>query len=110
VTIGSCNIPLQEDPTGTIHVENTRVTLDSVVLAFLEGATVEEIAERLPAISISSIFATIAFYLQNQDEVDDYLARRGADAAQTRMKIESRPEFQEFRRRLLARRSGNGLS
>ena len=110
VTLDSCKIPLQEDATGTIHVENTRVTLDTVVLAFSEGATAEEIAERFPAISLSGVYAAIAFYLQNRTDIDAYLARRGAEAEQTRMKIESRPETKEFRERLLARRSGDGSS
>ena len=108
MTLDSCKIPLQEDATGTIRVENTRVTLDTVVLAFREGATAEEIAQRFPAISLGGIYAAIAFYLQNRTEVDAYLARREADAEQTRMKIESRPETKEFRERLLARASGDG--
>ena len=103
MTINTCKIPLQEDATGTIRVENTRVTLDTVVLTFREGATAEEIAERFPAISLSGIYAAIAFYLQNRTEVDAYLARREAEAEQIRMKIESRPETKDFRERLLAR-------
>jgi len=110
VTLDSCKIPLQEDATGAIHVENTRVTLDTVVLAFREGATAEEIAERFAAISLAGIYAAIAFYLQNRADVDAYLARREAEAAQTRTKIESRPETAEFRERLLARASGDGSS
>jgi uncharacterized protein (DUF433 family) len=73
VTLGSCKIPLQEDASGAIRVENTRVTLDTVVFAYREGATAEEIAERFPAISRSAVYAAIAFYLQNRTEVDAYL-------------------------------------
>lgn len=108
MTLNTCKIPLQEDATGTIRVENTRVTLDTVVLAFREGATAEEIAERFPAISLSGVYAAIAFYLQNRTEVDAYLARREAEAEQIRVKIESRPETKDFRERLLARISSDG--
>ena len=110
MTLDSCKIPLQEDSTGTIRLENTRVTLDTVVLAFAEGATAEEIADRFPAVSLGAIYAAITFYLQNQNEVDAYLARRQADSEQIRMKIEARPQAKQFRERLLARVAGGGKS
>jgi uncharacterized protein (DUF433 family) len=47
--LDSCKIPPAEDASGAIRVENTRVTLDSVVLAYREGASAEEIAERFSA-------------------------------------------------------------
>ena len=108
MTIDTCIIPLEEDATGTIHVENTRVTLDSVVWAFREGATAEEIAERFPAVSLGGIYAAITFYMQNRAEVEAYLARREAEAEQIRMSFESRPGAKEFRERLLARRPDGG--
>jgi uncharacterized protein (DUF433 family) len=103
VTLDSCKIPLQEDASGVIRVENTRVTLDSVVLAFREGASAEEIGERFPAISLSAVYAAITFYLQNRPEIDTYLKRRETEAQQIRTETESRPEAKEFRERLLAR-------
>ncbi len=108
MTLDSCKIPLKEDARGVIRVETTRVTLDTVVFAFREGATAEEISERFPAISLSAVYAAIAFYLQNRPEVDAYLARREVDAERIRVKIEARPEAKEFRERLLARMSGEG--
>jgi uncharacterized protein (DUF433 family) len=106
--LGSCKIPLKEDASGAIRVENTRVTLDSIVLAFREGASAEEIAERFPAISLGAVYAAITFYLQNRTEIDAYLKQREAEAEQIRMKIESRPEAKEFRERLLARMAADG--
>jgi uncharacterized protein (DUF433 family) len=94
---------LEEDASGAIHVENTRVTLDSVVHAFREGASAEEIVDRFPAITLSAAYSTITFYLQNQTEIDAYLKRREAEAEQLRSQIESRPESKQFRERLLAR-------
>ena len=108
MTLDSCKIPLQEDDQGAILVENTRVTLDTVVFAFRAGSTAEEIAERFPAISLSAVYAAIAFYLQNQAEIDAYLERRRTEAEQLRQQIESRPGAKEFRDRLLARRPAGG--
>jgi uncharacterized protein (DUF433 family) len=110
VTLDSCKIPLTEDTSGVIRVENTRVTLDSVVLAYREGASAEEISERFPAITLGAVYAAITFYLQNRTEIDTYLKRREAEAEQIRTQSESRPEAKEFRERLLARRAAKESS
>ena len=36
-------IPLKTDSEGVVRVGNTRITLDTVIAAFKEGATAEEI-------------------------------------------------------------------
>lgn len=109
MTLDSYTIPLAEDASGVIRVENTRVTLDSVVLAYCEGASPEEIAERFPAITLTAVYAAITFYLQNRTEVDAYLKRREAETQRGRMQVESRPGAKEFRQRLLARMAAKGL-
>lgn len=104
MTLDTCKMPLDRDATGVIRVENTRVTLDCVVLAFQEGASAEEIAERFPSLTLGAVYAAIAFYLQNRTELDVYLEQRAAEAKKLRMEIESRPEAKQFRERLLARK------
>ena len=42
-------IPLEMHPDGVVRVGGTRVTLDSVVAAFSQGATAEEIVQRYPS-------------------------------------------------------------
>lgn len=103
--LDSCKMPLEKDAAGAIRVESTRVTLDAVVSAFHEGATAEEIAERFPAISLSAVYAAIAFYLQNRSELDVYLAERAAESERTKDNFESRPEARIFRERLLVRKN-----
>jgi uncharacterized protein (DUF433 family) len=101
---------LQEDASGAVRVANTRVTLDTVVHAFREGASAEEIVERFPAITLGATYAAIAFYLQNQAQVDAYLKRRESEAENVRVEIDSRPETKAFRERLLARMAAERLS
>jgi uncharacterized protein (DUF433 family) len=93
-----------------IRVEDTRVTLDSLVHAYQEGASAEEIVERFPVITLAAVYAAIAFYLQNQAEIDVYLKRRQAEAEQIRAQIESRPGAKQFRERLAARLAAARLS
>ena len=42
--------PLELNEDGVVLVGNTRVTLDTLVAAFLEGATAEEIVEQYPSL------------------------------------------------------------
>ena len=54
-------------------ISGTRVSLDSVVYAFLRGASPESIAESFPALTLEEVYGAIAFYLANQSEVEAYL-------------------------------------
>ena len=54
-------------------ITGTRVSLDSVVYAFLEGESPESIAQNFPLISLEQIYGSIAFYLANQELIDAYL-------------------------------------
>ena len=106
LAIGTELVPLRADPDGTVRVGRTRVTLDTVVAAFTEGLTAEEIAQQYPVVSLSDVYSTIAYYLRHQDEVRAYLSEREDKAASLRAEAEARSHPTGFRERLLARRSG----
>ena len=59
---------------GSYFIEGTRVSLDSVVQAFLRGGSPEGIAESFPALELEQIFGALAFYMANRDLVDRYLS------------------------------------
>lgn len=59
---------------GGYWITGTRVSLDSVVYAFLRGAAPESIAQSFPVLSLEEVYGAIAFYLANQAEVDALLA------------------------------------
>ena len=56
-------------------VANTRVSLDSIVYAFLAGQTAESIVQSFPVLSLEQVYGAIAFYLANRSEIDTYLAK-----------------------------------
>jgi uncharacterized protein (DUF433 family) len=58
---------------GGYFIENTRISLDSVVLAFLRGESPEGIAQSFPALELEQIFGALTFYVANRDLVDSYL-------------------------------------
>jgi len=58
---------------GAYRISGTRVSLDSVVYAFLRGASPESIAQSFPALTLEEVYGAIAFYLAHQREIDAYL-------------------------------------
>jgi uncharacterized protein (DUF433 family) len=64
--------------TGGMRIVDTRVSLDSVVHAYLQGDSPEAITEAFPALSLEQVHGAIAFYLANRAEVDEYLKRQEA--------------------------------
>ena len=60
--------PLERNADGVMLVGKTRVTLDTVIAVFEQGATAEEIVYRYPSLKLADVYATIAFYLNNQEE------------------------------------------
>jgi uncharacterized protein (DUF433 family) len=58
---------------GAYQISGTRVSLDSVVYAFLRGAAPESIAQSFPALTLEEVYGAIAFYLGHQTEIDAYL-------------------------------------
>lgn len=101
-------VPLQADPDGVVRVAGTRVTLDTVVSAFAEGATAEEIAQQYPVLDLADVYSVIGFYLARKGQVDTYLSERKAESERVRHENEARFSPQGIRERLLARRSGQG--
>ena len=98
------NIPLQTDPAGVVRVGNTRVTLDTVISAFRDGATAEEIVQQYPSLNLADVYHVIGYYLRRTSEVDAYLQKRKDDAKVSRHQNESRFDPSGVRARLLARR------
>ncbi|MBD2389529.1 DUF433 domain-containing protein [Aphanizomenon flos-aquae NRERC-008] len=95
--------PLEFTTDGVIRI--TRVTLDTVITVFQQGTTAEEIAYRYPSLKLADIYATIAFYLNHQQEVEVYLQQRQQQAQEIRKINETRFDPQGLRDRLLARKA-----
>ena len=62
-------IPLKIDDHGVIRVSNTRVTLDTIIQAFANGATAEEIAYRYPSVPLADIYYVLGYYLRRTEAV-----------------------------------------
>ena len=100
----AANIPLSEDQAGVLRIAGTRVSLDSVIYAFDEGATPEEIVQQYPTLSLADTYSVIGYYLQNRAEVENYLEQRKVQREELKKEIESRFNPHGLRERLLARK------
>ncbi len=101
-------IPLAPDADGVVRVGKTRVTLDTVISAFREGATAEEIVQQYPSLQLAGIYSVIGYYLRRQPDVDAYLRDRQRRAADVRRENEGRFDLVGVRDRLLARQARQG--
>ena len=97
-------LPLGFDAHGVCRIAGTRVTLLTLIDAFQEGATPEEIYQEYPSVPLADVYAVIASYLSRQGQVDTYLDSVRGQEARTIDQIKARSTWGEIRRRLLSRR------
>src|SRR5260370_31921884 len=66
-----------EQRSGAFYVTGTRVSLDSVIHHFREGASPETILQKFPALQkLENVYGAITSYLANQAAFDEYLAKQ----------------------------------
>ena len=97
-------VPLEEDANGVMRVRGSRITLDTVVAAFRDGATAEEIVQQYPSVSLADVYQVIGYILRHATEVEAYLASRREAARAARELNEAAWPADGIRDRLLARR------
>lgn len=62
-----------EQRDGGYWISGTRVSLDSIVYAFLEGFSPESIVDNIETLTLEHVYGTIAYYLGNKAYIDVYL-------------------------------------
>lgn len=65
-------------------VGSTRVSLDSIVYAFLNGQSAESTAQSFPVLTLEQVYGAITCYLAHREEIDRYLAAQREDYATQR--------------------------
>lgn len=96
--------PLKTDADGVVRVGGTRVMLETLIEAFHEGLTAEEIAQQYPTLALADIYAVIGYYLRRRTEVEGYLEESRREAREVRERNQARTDPRGIRERLLARR------
>src|SRR5919198_6439804 len=83
-------IPLTVDAHGVLRVGNTRVTLDTMLGAFADGATAEEIVQQYSSLHLADVYSVIGYYLRHTAEVNAYLQQRHEQREVIRQQNETR--------------------
>ncbi len=102
--VSTYEVELTKTEAGVLRIGDSRVSLDTVIIAFGQGATPEQIVKDYDSLELGEVYAVISYYLQNRDEVENYLERRRVERGKLRRQIESRSNPQGIREKLLARR------
>lgn len=77
----------------------TGVSLDSVVLRFLEGLSAESIQlDCFPVLTLEQVYGAIAYYLRHREEIDVYLRKADEEYESMRQRLVS--EYSAAHRRL----------
>ncbi len=95
--------PLVQMPDGTVRVGQSRLSLEQLVDAFRRGDPLPELVEQYHALTLADIHGAVGYWLRHPAEVDEYVARQDAKAAELRRRIEARLGPQPSRDELLAR-------
>jgi len=96
--------PIHEDADGVLRVGGTRVTLDTVVHAYEDGADAKEIVRRYSSLKLADVHAVLSYYLENREQVELYLAERERQAEEWRRFWQQRCPTDGLKEELLARR------
>ncbi len=97
-------IKLTKTEAGVLRIGDSRVSLDTVIIAFGQGATPEQIVEDYDSLELGEVYAVISYYLQNREEVENYLSKRKVKRENLRRQIESRSNPNGIHEKLLSRR------
>lgn len=63
-----------ESRENSYRIVGKRMSLDSIVYAFLAGQSPESILQSFPVLTLEEIYGAITFYLANRIAIDAYLA------------------------------------
>ena len=99
------NLPdyLTLDADGHIHVMGHRIGLQDLVYYYNEGYSAEAMLDVFPTLSLAIIHKVIAFYLDDQVNVDAYVATCDVEMERQRAVAPRGPDVAELRRRLAAK-------
>jgi uncharacterized protein (DUF433 family) len=95
---------LTRDQYGYIHLTGHRIGLRHVVELYREGYPPEMLQDHYPTLPLALIHKVIAFYLENQSEVDAYVKASQEAVEQRAAAPQTGPDAAELHRRMEAQR------
>ena len=65
---------------GRIRIEGTRITVNQIVTLYRQGYNAEEIADQYPHLTLAQVYAALAYYHANKEEIEADLATEKLEA------------------------------
>jgi uncharacterized protein (DUF433 family) len=75
---------LTADQDGQVHCTGHRIGLVDIVYYYNEGYSPEMIVGQFPTLPLALVYKVIGFYLENRQQVDDYVSREQQQVEQQR--------------------------
>jgi len=85
--------PYVEERNGGLYVADSRVSLDSIVVNFRRGMSPDEIAQGFPNVPLAKVFGVLAYYLDNEQLIAEYLREAEAEFRKAPQLSETHPEL-----------------
>ena len=67
---------------GRLRIDGTRLTVNQIVTMYRSGDSAEQIAVQYPQIDVGQIYAALAYYHANRNEVEQELTNEWAEGEQ----------------------------
>lgn len=74
---------------GQIRIEGTRITVHRIATLYKQGQSPEEVVQTYPHLTMSGVYAALAYYHANRDEIESELA--AADALYDELQRQNAP-------------------
>lgn len=59
---------------GDIRLKESRIGIETILYEYIDrGHSPEEIAQTYPSLTLEQVYATILYYLQNQETISEYM-------------------------------------
>jgi hypothetical protein len=101
---GTNAAPLRMDEEGDVYVGQSSVLLDTIVEEFEAGTPPADIVRGYDTVQAADVYGAIAFYLRHKADVEAYLQRRDAEAAELWREIEAtQPPKEELKAQMKER-------
>ena len=82
VDVGTLIVRTPEIRGGRPRIAGTGITVQRIVGWYKLGLSAEEIANQIPHLTLAQVYAAMAYYHANRDEIEQALAMEDAEAEQ----------------------------
>lgn len=77
---------------GLIRIAGTRITVHRIATLYKQGQTAEDIGQTYAHLSLGQVYAALAYYHANRDEIESELAAADAQYDEVRREVTRRDD------------------